>query len=130
WHADDVDVVYSYYDAASGMQSLDMSGGSSGAAWQTVVTTAGQDYELSFYVSVNPHPEGERSMQVSWDGKKLDEITISSKGRTTRKMRWERRQYRVRASSSSTELRFVSLERSGTGVALDDVRLEPMASRP
>ena len=49
-----IDLIGSYWNASEGAQSLDLSGGNTGAVQQSITTSPGTLYQLSFDLSKNP----------------------------------------------------------------------------
>jgi len=121
-----VDHKGGYLAAARGAQSVDLSGSTSqaGAIYQDVETTPGQTYRLRFAIAGNPvgSPPVKR-MEIWWDSKLVDDLSIDTTGRSTRDMNWGYVEYTVTASSTVSRVRFVSLTPGNDGPTLDDVQL-------
>lgn len=118
---DSVDVIGSYWLAASGMQSIDLNGLHPGGIWQDVTTSAGQSYRLSFAMAGNPDLAGVKTMEVWWGGVKLDTLRFDSTGHSTTDMGWAYHSYTV-TGSGTDRLRFVSMsDYDCYGPTLDNV---------
>lgn len=116
-----VDVVGSYWQAASGLQSVDLSGTHPGAIRQQLSTSAGQRYTLSFACAGNPEFVSIKTMEVWWGGVKLDTLQFDTTGHSFANMGWVYHSYTVTGSGSDT-LRFASVSADNCfGPALDDI---------
>jgi choice-of-anchor C domain-containing protein len=124
---------YCSWPAADGIKSLDL-GGTPGAGGiqQTIPTTAGSIYNLSFYMSGNPEHNFDpslKTMRVQVDGESqnfsYDTLAMGNSGAD---MKWQRHSIQFVASSDTTSLSF--LNTMGVvyeGPALDNVAVTPAA---
>ncbi len=122
-----VDVVKEpVWGAASGAQSVDLDGRDRGAFAQTLQTTPGLGYVLSFSLAGNPDtsstwPSTVRTMNLRWDGVLVDTLVFDTAGHTREDPGWEYHSYQVSASQDSTLLEFESLTEGPYGPMIDDV---------
>jgi len=119
-----VDLHNTYHTAAhSGNQSLDLSGLEPGSITQSVATTPGTTYLLSFWYSGQPfHPYGgDAYAEVLWDGGLVDTIHLPASPSPT-DINWTFAGYELSANTTSSLLTFNSLSPNG-GIMLDDVSL-------
>jgi len=119
-----VDLHNTLHSAAhSGNQSLDLTGFEPGNITQSVATTPGKTYLLTFWYCAHWfHPyAGEAYADVCWDGVLIDRIhrpgSLSAK-----KMNWTFASYELTAKTTSALLTFSSLSPNG-GICLDDISL-------
>lgn len=116
------------FPAQDGAQWLDLTGLSANSAEgveQTVATTAGTSYDLSFWVGNVIDPSGvfgnSSSVKVFINGTLLDTVTNSG-GSTT--LKWEQFTEHFKASGSSTTIAFINNDpRSDNSNGLDNVGL-------
>jgi choice-of-anchor C domain-containing protein len=124
----DIDYIGSYWQAANGTRSIDLSGsvGSAGAIQQTFTTTAGATYYITFSLAGNPDgPQGIKTVQVSaspCSGCLPLNYNFDTTGHSTTNMGWVDQTYIFTATSTSTTITFTSLTNSGYGPAIDNVR--------
>src|SRR5439155_4518796 len=78
-----VDLVGTYWQAATGSQSVDMSGAGRGGIYQDMPTTPGVTYSLAFALAGNPDcgPSVKR-LAVAWEGKFLALLLFNTSGHT------------------------------------------------
>ena len=124
-----VDLVEdSYWAAEDGDQSLDLSGSAPGSVSQTVATTAGSNYTLTWWMAGNPNcGQPIKTMNVYWDGALVDSPTFNDTGDSATSMGWVQLQLDVQATSSSTAVEFAdaTADQSQCGATLDNVSLVP-----
>jgi choice-of-anchor C domain-containing protein len=115
------------WTAAAGVYSLDMDGLSVGGIRQTVATSPGGIYRLTFKMAGNPGT-GIKNMRVSI-GATQHVVTFDATSTTSSNMGWSLRTFTFPAGGTSTTIEFLSLSASGsTGPALDDVVLQQIGS--
>ena len=123
-----VDLVGSYWDAASGSNSLDLNGSRKGEIHQSLLTTAGQLYQLSFDMAGNfaggPAIKG---MTVNVDGKSY---SFDTTGRSAADMGWTHYASTFIALSNSAVLSFASNISGAYGPALDNVSVVAVPELP
>ncbi len=134
---DSIDLIRGYWSAADGSQSIDLDGTRPGGVSQTIATTAGQSYLLTFAYSANPDrltssscttTAGGASMTVAWGGTQVATYSFSSQN-SKASMGWTSATLAVTAGSGPTTLAFSSTDAaSACGIALDAVSLTPTES--
>jgi choice-of-anchor C domain-containing protein len=118
----------SYWAAEDGDQSLDLSGSAPGSVSQTVATTAGSNYTLTWWMAGNTNcGQPIKTMDVYWDGALVDSPTFNDTGDSATSMGWVQLQLDVQATSSSSAVEFAdaTADQSQCGAALDNVSLVP-----
>ena len=125
WTVDfgNVDHVGGLWEAASGRQSVDLTGYTAGAIYQDLSTIPGQQYRLRFAMSGNPeNPPPVSEMEVWWGSYLVDTLSFDSTGHWLHDMGWGYHERMVVATGGVTRLKFVSLTTLWHGgPALDDV---------
>jgi len=127
-----VDLIDTYWQAADGVQSADLNGGSAGGAiYQDVATVPGQQYYLSFSLAGNPGGATTiMTNQVWWNGSLLDTVTFNTTGHSVTAMGWTNLEYLVTATAATTRVQFASVTSGYYGPAVDDVMLEAVPPAP
>jgi len=119
-----VEIVGPYWQAAEGVQSLDLNGifEDIGTIYQDVATTAGERYRIRFASAGNPEcGPAVKSIKVFWDAEELAALEFDTTERSVTNMGWEYHEYVVTAAGARSRLRFQSTSSSFCGPALDDV---------
>lgn len=117
---DSIDLINHYWQPASGSYSLDLSGYYDGTISQSIATTQGQRYHVTFDMAGNPDDDDKvKVMQVGLAGQPL--YTFDTSGRTQSNMGWTTKGFDFVATGSHSTLFFSSLQDSAYGVALDNV---------
>ncbi len=123
--AGSVDYIGTYWQAADGSRSLDLSGLSPGTIIQTFPTIPGTDYIVRFSLAGNPDVQPRRTVVRVWvddPDATYAHFSYWVHGQDHENMGWVRRAWTFTAASTSTTLGFTSLDPSGYwGPALDDV---------
>lgn len=120
--AGSVDWVGTYWQAQDGSMSLDLSGDDAGTLSQTLATTIGNTYTVSFFLSGNPAgPPTVKTLDVSATGGATASYTYDVTGNSLTNMNWTAESYTLLATSASTTVSFVSTTAGFFGPALDDV---------
>jgi len=118
-----VDFVGLFWNSSHGIRSLDLSGfnGDAGGVEQTFATSSGVKYRIAFDLAGHPTcgPTVKR-LRVTASTDSM-EFSFDVTGRTLSNMGWKSQSLVFTASSQSTTLRFLSLDASGCGPALDNV---------
>jgi len=109
-----IDYVGTFWAAAEGSRSLDLSGQARGGVAQVVQTVPGQAYTLRFAAAVNALPATVRVTA----GSTTQTLALSNAAPA-----WADRAVTFTATSEATVLWFESLTASNMGPALDNVRL-------
>jgi len=124
-----VDLVGSYWQAPPGATySLDMVGTPGvGGISQTVATTPGTTYTLSFYMSFNPdNPNGEKALTKTLEVQALDGETVladtpysgTAGTRTEQNMQWEAQVFSFTATGTTTTLNLFAVAPSSLPTGL------------
>lgn len=111
-----------YWQAASGTQSVDLSGFVAGTLSQTVPTAMGSAYLLRFAMAGNPDggPALKR-MNVEWGSTVVATPSFNITGQSRSNMGWTYYADALSASDNATTLQFQSLTSGMYGPAVDDV---------
>ena len=125
-----VEIVGTYWQAAAGNQSLDLSGvwDLAGTIYQDIPTTPGQKYTLRFAFAGNPEDQAIKEAKVFWNDSELAKLTVDTAGRSLTDMGWTYYTYEVTATASTSRLKFQSLTLNFLGPVIDDVSLTPASS--
>jgi choice-of-anchor C domain-containing protein len=117
-----VDQIGSYWPAAEGAQSLDLSALGSGSITQTLTTTPGTKYQVTFDMAGNAGcGPAIKTVDVNWDSQ-TKTATFDSTGKSYSNMGWVAKSFNFQAGSGSTVLQFVDTTSSSPcGVALDNI---------
>lgn len=121
-----IDHIGGYWQAAEGVQSLDMNGNTTagGSIYQDLSTVAGQEYTLSFAIAGNPDgPPVVKTLEVKWGGGAVATVSSDTTGNTRANMGWETHSFTVVASGATSRLEFTSQDQGFYGAALDNVRV-------
>jgi hypothetical protein len=132
-------------EAAQGKYFIDLTGSFApseddvGAISQTITTVVGQEYRLSFYFGGNPqwqefsYPNDSelKVMAVYLNGAISGVYSVHTAGVSVTDAQWRRHEIRFKATSTSTEITFQSLNGSASnpsdfGSLLDDVDVSPI----
>jgi choice-of-anchor C domain-containing protein len=123
-----IDYIGTFWTAADGSRSLDLSGavGGAGVIQQTFTTIPGATYSITFSLAGNPAGLPViKTVQVSaspCSGCSPQNYTFDTTGSTLGTMGWVDRTYGFLATGASTTITFTSLDNTGNGPALDNVR--------
>lgn len=120
-----VDLIHDYWTAADGLQSVDMSALSTGTLSQTVNTTAGRNYNLTFWIAGNVEGFNTiKSMNTLIDGNVVGTEFFNITGHTKANMGWTEYSYNFTSAGGPTTVSFQSLDANPCGMALDNVSLK------
>ncbi|MFN8121538.1 MAG: choice-of-anchor C family protein [Thermoleophilia bacterium] len=124
----DISLVGSYWQAAAGSQSLELHGTVPGKVSQTLATTAGATYRITFQQAPNPDPSASslQEMQVEWGGAVLRSVRRTKSG-SLAAMGWQTVTLEATATGSSTTLAFAALSSGNMGMAIDAVSVTQQA---
>ena len=126
-----IDYIGTYWTAADGSRSLDLSGTSSGGIAQTFDTVAGTQYNVTFYLAGNPEcAPTVKTLQVSATGSGATTYTFDTTGHSLSSMGWQVENYMFVATGASTTLSFQSQVASACGPALDNVSVTAVPPIP
>jgi choice-of-anchor C domain-containing protein len=128
-----IDLIGNYWQAQSGNQSLDLSGSAAkGVISQAFGTTAGQSYNVSFWLAGNPDDVVKLKTGTVSVGNQSQAFSFNTTGKTHTNMGWIAQSFSFIASGNSSTLTFASnqLNTNGTlsswGPALDNVSVTPV----
>ncbi|HZS13922.1 MAG TPA: FGLLP motif-containing membrane protein [Candidatus Dormibacteraeota bacterium] len=124
---DGVEVMRSYWQPAHGAQSVNLSSNGASEVTQQVSTTAGTQYQLSWFISGNPQctTPTTRVLSVIWNGSVVAQPTFNVSGHSFQSMGWTAQSTSVTASGDSSTVSFLRAASTdgSCGVAIDDVAL-------
>jgi choice-of-anchor C domain-containing protein len=120
-----VEIVGTYWQAAAGSQSLDLSGiwDWAGTIYQDVETIPGRSYQLRFAFAGNPEDQAVKEAKVFWNETELEKLTVDTAGRSLADMGWKYYSYDLVATSTVSRIKFQSLTLNFLGPVIDDVTL-------
>jgi len=116
----------SYWEADQGTQSLDLAGSAPGSVTQTVATTPGATYTLSWALAGNTNCGASvKTMDVGWNGTVVDAPTFDTTGHSNSSMGYVDEQVTVTATGPSSQITFADATAGDTlcGPVLDNVAL-------
>ncbi len=117
-----IDYIGTYWQAAEGVRSIDLSLGSNGSIAQTFDTLSGVLYNVRFFLSGNPDgPPVIKLADVQASGNALASYTFDRTGNSRPNMLWRPYTYQFTATGTSTTLTFTGGSGTAFGAALDDV---------
>lgn len=126
-----IDWIGTYWVAANGTYSLDLSAGAAGGIQQTFDTVAGHNYSVTFALAGNGAGGSTVKMvQVQATGGTQTTYSFDTTGTSYSAMGWTTQTYSFTATGPSTTLSFTSLENSAYGPALDNVALADVTPVP
>ncbi|MBL8045536.1 MAG: DUF642 domain-containing protein [Anaerolineales bacterium] len=121
-------IANGYWQAASGVQSVDLSGWAKGGIYQDLSTATGQSYLLRFALAGNPMGAPQiKQVEVRWGDMLVATLSISTFGRSNANMGYQYFEYPIIASTNVTRLKFTSLTDGIYGPVVDDVSVVPTA---
>ena len=98
-----IDYIGTYWTAADGSRSLDLSGGSAGGVQQAFDTQAGHVYRVSFSLAGNPvGPPAIKTVQVQATGGASTNYTFDVTGHSQASMGWTTQIYTFTATGSTS----------------------------
>jgi choice-of-anchor C domain-containing protein len=120
-----IEIVGTYWVAAEGNQSIDLSGifDQAGTIYRDVPTTPGASYVLKFAFAGNAEDAAIKEAKVFWDDSEVADLTVDTTGRSFSNMGWTYYQYTLKATKDVTRIRFQSLTFNALGPVIDDVSL-------
>jgi choice-of-anchor C domain-containing protein len=125
-----VDWIGSYWQAADGARSIDLDGNAAGAISQTLATTIGNTYDVTFALSGNPFGgPAAKTLTVGASGAASQSYTfdIGIAGNSPVDMKWATETYSFVATGTSTVLAFTSTTPGVFGPALDEISVAETA---
>jgi choice-of-anchor C domain-containing protein len=131
WSVDSgsVDLINTYWSAASGNYSLDLNGASAATISQMFATTIGQNYTVSFDMAGNFAGGGNKIITAGVTGDHTFTFDIS--GKSSGNMGWTAQSFTFQAVSALSTLHF-SGDSSNTyyGAALDNISVAAAVPEP
>jgi choice-of-anchor C domain-containing protein len=114
-----------FWQAADGVQSLDLDGNEQGAVAQTFSTLPLLKYEVSFKLAGNPQSGPTvKTGQVLVNGQVVKKFSFDITGKTFSNMGYVSQEFTFLASGSSTTLEFASTTPGYFGPVIDKVEVE------
>jgi choice-of-anchor C domain-containing protein len=115
-----------FWQAAEGVQSLDLDGGQAGAVSQTFATSPLFAYEVSFALAGNPVDlPVVKTGQVLVNGHVALNFSFDTTGKTEAHMGYVHREFAFQATGNTTTLEFASTTEGAFGPVIDDVEIQP-----
>ena len=120
-----IDLIGNYWQAQDGLQSVDMSGNGDGKISQTVNTTAGQQYRLSFWeAGNNDGGNAIKNLSALINNNQVGLFAFDTTGKTKSAMGWTQYTYDFVSAGGPTTVSFQGTEGNAYGAALDNVELK------
>jgi choice-of-anchor C domain-containing protein len=115
-----------FWQAADGVQSLDLDGGQAGAVSQTFTTSPLFAYEVSFALAGNPVDlPVVKTGQVLVNGHVALNFSFDTTGKTEANMGYVHREFAFQATGNATTLEFASTTAGAFGPVIDNVEIQP-----
>mgnify|MGYP001050125656 FL=1 len=128
---DSVDYIGSYWPAADGSRSLDLSGDAGGGVAQAFDTVAGRTYRVGFALAGNPDcAPTVKTVQVQATGAPSVYYLFDTTNSSLSNMGWAAQTYTFTATGPTTTLAFASQDNTGCGPALDNVAVNDITPAP
>ena len=128
---DSVDYIGSYWPAADGSRSLDLSGNAGGGVAQAFDTVAGRTYRVGFALAGNPDcAPTVKTVQVQATGAPSVYYLFDTTNSSLSNMGWAAQTYTFTATGPTTTLAFASQDNTGCGPALDNVAVNDITPAP
>ncbi len=120
-----VDYIGSYWQAADGDRSIDLSGNDKGSISQMLTgLTVGQTYQVMFALAGNPDGGGATKVAtVSDDGSQSSVFFFAQGGNDKTNMGWTTQTYTFKATGTTANLVFSATANNPYGPALDNVSI-------
>lgn len=126
-----VDYIGSYWPAAHGSRSLDLSGNAAGGVAQAFDTVAGRTYRVGFALAGNPDCAlTVKTVQVQATGAPSVNYLFDATNSSLSNMGWAAQAYTFTATGPTTTLAFASQDNTGCGPALDNVAVNDVTPAP
>ncbi len=125
-----VDYIGSYWQAAEGTRSIDLSGSSDGSISQNISTVSGASYVVTFDMAGNPDGgPTTKTLTVSTGGAPTS-YSFDATGKSLSAMGWAPQAYTFTATGTTTILTFTSTVGSPWGPAIDNVKVDSIEVTP
>jgi choice-of-anchor C domain-containing protein len=124
-----IDLNHTHNLAASGQQSIDLSGYGSGNISQNISTIPGKKYLLKFAMSGNPVGGPKiKYMSIWWGNNIVTTLSFDTTGKSTTNMGWKYYTYLLETTTYSNVIKFadVTANNYSYGSMLDDVSITEM----
>ena len=120
-----VDYIGTYWQAADGVRSIDLSALSAGSISQSLQTVIGQTYKVSFALAGNPDGGQGTKVAITSISGSLPDVEFFTVGaaNTRANMLWENFTYTFKAFDTTSVLTFASATRTAFGPAIDNVSI-------
>lgn len=120
-----VDYIGSYWTAAHGDRSVDLSALNGGTIQQTIDTIVGKTYKVTFWLAGNPDGgQGDKFVATSVSGDQVNSFSFHvGGGNTKQNMGWTQHSYTFKAFDPTATLAFNSQTHTPYGPALDNVSI-------
>lgn len=120
-----IDYIGSYWQAAAGDRSIDLSGNSKGSISQLLTgLNIGGRYQVRFFLAGNPDGGAATKVAVASDGgAQSDTFFFPQAGNTKSDMGWTEQVFNFTAAASSANLTFSATLEDPYGPALDNVSI-------
>ncbi|HVK42692.1 MAG TPA: choice-of-anchor C family protein [Phenylobacterium sp.] len=120
-----VDYIGSYWTAAHGDLSVDLSALKGGTIQQTIDTIVGKTYKVTFWLAGNPDGgQGDKFVATSVSGDQVNSFSFNvGGGNTKQNMGWTQHSYTFKAFDPTATLAFNSQTNTPYGPALDNVSI-------
>ena len=120
-----IDYIGSYWTAQDGVRSLDLAGNSPGAVSQSIATTVGQAYRITYWIARNP--DGGLNPRTGFIdvGGGVTQFLYSGSGNRAN-MQWQQETFDFTATGASTTLTFAADPATAGqffGPALDNISI-------
>jgi len=120
-----VDYIGSYWQAADGDRSIDLSGNDKGSISQMLTgLTVGQTYQVMFALAGNPDGGASTKVAVASDGGSQSSVFFFPQGSNTHQnMGWTNQVFTFKATGTTANLTFSATQFDAYGPALDNVSI-------
>lgn len=127
-----IDYIGTYWQAADGNRSIDLSGNDKGSISQLLTgLTIGQGYTVTFALAGNPDGGGSTKVAVASDGGSQSSVfNFLQGGNTKSNMGWIDQTFNFTATGTSANLTFSATQNDPYGPALDNVRISSAVPEP
>lgn len=119
-----VDYIGSYWQAADGTRSIDLSGTGAGSVSQNLTTVANHTYKVTFALAGNPDGGDAVKSLTATAGATSAPFTFDTTGHDKTNMGWTTKSFTFVAPGTETLLTFTSNTNSAYGPAIDNVVVE------
>ncbi len=119
-----IDHIGTFWQAHSGIASIDLNATSAGTISQDVATIVGTVYQISFWMAGNPTgAPTAKTLDLSATGGANTGYSFNTASTTQQNMGWVNYFYNFTATSANTTVTFASTTTGANGPALDDISI-------